>query len=454
MPGETLGPILATGAAVAALLLLVLRARLPAFLALILVSLLFGISVGMAPEAVLGAVREGVGGTLGFVAVVVGLGAMMGALLEASGGIDAISGRILSRFGPKRAPAALTLIGLLVSIPVFFDVALIILLPVLVGLRQKTGRPLIAFAIPLLAGLAVAHAFVPPTPGPIAVADILGAELGLVMLFGLIAGLPAALVGGPLLAAILARSSAFEGEASPVPAASGSGGRAPDPAGFLDALLVILVPVFLILLATALTGFAPDAQDGILGQVILFIGHPFSALTIACLFGWWRLGRARGMPAADLQAAMARALEPAGLVVLVTGAGGAFKQVLVDSGAGAALAASLQAASVPLLLFGFVTAGIVRLAQGSATVAMVTAAGLAAPVVQTAGVPAPQVALLVIAIASGASLTSHVNDSGFWLVSRYLGLTEAQTLRSWTVCTTLIGLVGFLVASLLGLLIG
>lgn len=441
-------PLVMTVVAIAGLLLLVLRFRLPAFIALLLVSLGFGLSVGMAPMDVIEAVKTGMGGTLGFVAVVVGLGAMMGALLEASGGVGAISDTILKRFGERRSQGALGVIGFLVAIPVFFDVAFIILMPVLLGLRDKTGKSLVYFAIPLLAGLAVTHAFIPPTPGPIAVAEILGADLGWVILFGAIAGLPAMLVGGPMLARIIADRPEFA-VTQAIDFAPGLDAPA-NPISFGAAMSVIALPLMLILGATII--MALDLS-GTAATIIAFVGHPFVALLIACLYAWYAFGIRRGMAAGDVHNAMLKSLEPAGLVVLVTGAGGVFKQILVDSGAGRLLAEALTAGSMPILLFAFIVALIVRVAQGSATVAMITAAGLTAPVAQVAGVEGAGLALIVIAIASGASMLSHVNDSGFWLVSRYLGLTESQTLRSWTVSTTLIGLTGFAVCCALSLVV-
>ena len=441
-------PLAMTAVAIAALLLLVLRFRLPAFIALLLVSIGFGLSVGMAPADVIRAVQDGMGGTLGFVAVVVGLGAMMGALLKASGGVGAISDAVLRRFGERRAQGALGVIGFIVAIPVFFDVAFIILMPVLLGLRERTGRTLVYYAIPLLAGLAVTHAFIPPTPGPIAVAEILGADLGWVILFGAVAGLPAMLVGGPMLARIIAHRPEFASH-DPVHFAPEAGAPVA-PIGFGAAMSVIALPLVLILAATLTRA---SGVEGPLAEAVGLIGHPFVALLLACLYAWYAFGIRRGMAAGDVHDAMLRALEPAGLVVLVTGAGGVFKQILVDSGAGRLLAEALSAGSMPILLFAFLVAAIVRVAQGSATVAMITAAGLSAPVAEVAGVEGAGLALLVIAIASGASLLSHVNDSGFWLVSRYLGLTESQTLRSWTVSTTLIGLTGFAVCCGLSLLV-
>jgi len=441
-------PLIATSISIVALLFLVLRVKLPAFIALLLVSLGFGLSVGMTPDDVINAVKDGMGGTLGFVAVVVGLGAMMGALLEQSGGVQAISSTILKRFGTEKSQLALGLIGFLVAIPVFFDIAFIILMPVLLGLQKKTQKPLIYFAMPLLAGLAVTHSFIPPTPGPIAVADILNADLGWVILFGALAGLPAAFVGGPLLTKHLMSQDLFNTHA--LHETEHEIVEPENPISFSAAMLAILLPLALILAATLTKMQLGDTETlSPTQQIILFLGHPFISLLLGCLVSWYALGIRRGVPADELMQAMTKALEPAGIVVLVTGAGGVFKQILVTSGAGADLAAVLQSNSMPIIGFAFLVAAIVRVAQGSATVAMITAAGLTAPVAETIGLSGPALALLVIAIAAGATVISHVNDSGFWLVSRYLNLDENQTLRSWTISTTLIGFTAFAITCIL-----
>ena len=385
-------PLVTTAISIAALLFLVLRVKLPAFIALLMVSLGFGLTVGMTPEDVINAVKEGMGGTLGFVAVVVGLGAMMGALLEQSGGVQAISSTILKKFGVEKSQLALGLIGFLVAIPVFFDIAFIILMPVLLGLQQKTQKPLIYFAIPLLAGLAVTHSFIPPTPGPIAVADILNADLGWVILFGAIAGLPAALVGGPLLTKHLMSQELFNTDIKLEMEHEIT--EPENPIGFTAAMLAILLPLVLILAAT-LTKMQLDSATPLstAQHSILFLGHPFISLLLGCLVSWYAFGIQRGVPADGLMQAMTKALEPAGIVVLVTGAGGVFKQILVTSGAGADLAALLQAHSMPIIGFAFLVAAIVRVAQGSATVAMITAAGLTAPVAETINLTGPTLAL-------------------------------------------------------------
>lgn len=437
---ETFTPLLATLGGIAILLVAILKFKLPAFLALLVVSLLIGIGAGMAPMDVIASMQNGMGGTLGFVAIVVGLGAMFGALLEYAGGIDAVSRSLLGRFGERRSSWALGLVGFLIAIPVFFDVAFIILAPLIHKLSRQSGRALLVYALPLLAGLAVTHAFIPPTPGPIAVAQLLGADLGWVIMFGAIAGLPAMIVAGPWLARFYENTPVSTRRAEPPM----EGARI----NFWHAIFAIMLPLILIVGNTVA---AQVLADGPLKTALAVLGHPFTALILACLYAYLAFGVTRAVPAETLGRIMNKALEPAGIVILITGAGGVLKQVLVDSGAGAQIAGLMSASGMPILLFGFLVAAIVRIAQGSATVAMLTGAGLVAPVLaalpEGAQLGAPMTALLVIAIASGASLMSHVNDSGFWLVNRYLDQTEAQTLRSWTVASTLVGVTGMVMVA-------
>ena len=429
--------LLIVGVSIAAVILLVLRVRLPAFLALLIVALGTGLAFGAEPASVLSAIRKGSGEALGFVAVVIGLGAMLGGLLEASGGVATIAHRLLNRFGERRAPWALTVIGVLVGIPLFFDVAFIILVPLLATLSRRAGRRVIYFALPVLAGLMTMHALLPPHPGPVAVAELLGADYGLLAIYGLICGIPAAVLAGPVFARIAHGAPGF-GDHAPPPTHDEGSPRL-SGIGFGWAMVGMLVPLVLILIA-AVAGIV--LPDGGWRSAIAFIGHPFVALVIACLLVAAVLVRA-GTSMALASDVMTRALAPAGLMVLVVGAGAAYKEVLIQSGAGQQIADVVAAAQLPVLVFAFLIAGFVRLAQGSATVAMVTAAGLCAPIVTLAALPPGRVALVTIAIGGGASIASHVNDTGFWLVKQYLGLTEAQTFRSWTIASTIAGVAIF-----------
>ncbi len=438
-------PIAIVAAGIAALLVLVLRFKLPAFLVLLIVSAGVGLALGMDTSAVINSIREGMASTLGFIAVVVGLGAMFGALLEASGGIRVLADTLLKRFGQTRSTWALGSVGLLVGVPVFFDVAFIILIPIVARLATSSGRAPIYFATPLLAGLAVGHAFIPPTPGPIAVAELLGADLGMVIAMGLACGIPATIVAGPLLARRF--RTVVPENLLPPPATNETQGR---NVAVSHAIAAIVLPLVLIVGNTAGQIMLPDSA---FRDTLGFVGHPFIALLIACLYAYVIFGRRQGIPAKQLRDLMTRALEPAGLIVLVTGAGGVFKQILIDSGVGKLLGDTFGAQALPPILLAFTLAALMRIAQGSATVAMIASAGLVAPMLPQLSLSSAQTALIVIAIASGATLASHVNDSGFWLVNRCLAQTEAETLRSWTLISTTVGLVGFASACVLASLL-
>ena len=429
------------------LLFLILRLKLQAFLALLITCIVVGVIAGMDPKSILDSVKNGMGGTLGFVATVVGLGALFGAILERSGGAQRLAQYLLKAFGIEKSPWAVMITGFLVAIPVFFDVAFIILVPIIYALQKQTKKSLILYAIPLLAGLAITHTFIPPTPGPIAVADILGADLGYVIIFGLIAGVPAAIIAGPLFAKILSKKMHIE---SPEELISKT--ELPDNAPSAGTIvLIIAIPIFLIVCNTVLGSplFDQEQLPTWLSYTAGLLGHPFVALIIANLVAWYFLGLRKGFTKSQLLDISTKSLYPAGVIILLTGAGGAFKQVLIDTGAGTMIAEGLSGDFFPPVIFGFLVAAIVRILQGSATVAMITAAGITAPILEIAAPSAPQLAVLVIAIASGATIFSHVNDSGFWLVKQYLGLTEKETFRSWTVMTSLIAVVGLVVSTVL-----
>jgi gluconate transporter len=434
---------------IAVLLFLILKVRLQAFIALLICSIVVGLVAGMAPLMIITTMQDGMGSTLGFVAMVVGLGAMFGAILESSGGAEALAQQLLKIFGEKKASWALMLTGFIVAIPVFFDVAFIILVPLVYALQRKTKKSLLLYAIPLLAGLAITHAFIPPTPGPVAVADILKADLGWVILIGFLAGVPTAIICGPLFAKFIAKR--IQVEAPKIATEQVKTDKLPSIYLIIG---IIALPIILIL-SNTLINSPMMADTGIPGPVrssLQLLGHPFAALIIANLVAWYFLGVRSGFSKDKMLQITTRSMEPAGIIILLTGAGGVFKQMLVNTGTGEMLASYFAEAGVSILLFAFIAAAIVRILQGSATVAMITAAGITAPLL-AANIAEIDKALLVIAIASGASILSHVNDSGFWLVGKYLNLSEKQTLYSWTVMTTLLALVGFATVSLLSLIL-
>jgi len=430
------------------LLVLILKFRIQAFIALLIASILVGVIAGMQPSLIISTMQEGMGNTLGFVAVVVGLGAMFGAILEHSGGAEALANYLLRKFGEKNASWALVITGFFVAIPVFFDVAFIILVPLIYSLQRKTKKSLLLYGIPLLAGLAITHSFIPPTPGPVAVADILKADLGWVILFGFLVGIPTAIVTGPIFGKYIANKIHV---------------NAPDlldtkntnesyPAVSLI-FTIIGIPIILIVCNTLLNSPLLESFNipSNIKEWLKMIGHPFTALIIANLIAWYLLGIRRKTGKEILLTITTKSMAPAGIIILLTGAGGVFKQMLVNTGTGEMLANYFANQGVSILLFAFIAAVLVRVLQGSATVAMITAAGLTAPLLAS-DITEIDKALIVIAIASGASILSHVNDSGFWLVSKYLGLSEKQTFRSWTVMTTILALIGFTSVSVFSLI--
>jgi len=446
MTGSSL--ILVVIAGISLLLFLIIRSKLHAFVALLLVSLLVGIAAGMPLQKVIESIQNGMGGTLGFVAVVVGLGAMFGQMLEVSGGAERLAQTLIKKFGESKAQWALGITGFIVAIPVFFDVGFIILVPIVYGLAKKTGRSLLYYGIPLLAGLAVTHSFIPPTPGPIAVANLIGADLGWVILFGFLAGIPAMIIAGPIFGKYIAKKIH-----ATIPAYMDVKEKEYDKElpSFSLISSIILIPLVLILANTVSGAVLPEGSGW--RTFFTFLGHPFVALTIATLLAFYFLGQKRGFSKQEVQDIATKALEPAGIIILVTGAGGVFKQILVDSGVGKVLADAMSASSLPPIVLAFIIAALVRVSQGSATVAMVTSAGLMAPLIETLALSGPVLGLIVIAIAAGATILSHVNDSGFWLVNRYFGLDVKDTLKSWTMMETIIAVVGFAVVFILSLFI-
>lgn len=437
--------LLAVLAGIGLLLFLILYLKIPAFISLLMASIAAGLLAGLSGPEVIDTIKEGMGSTLGFVATVVGLGAMFGAILEKSGGAGAVANFLIGKLGLKRAPTSLVITGFVVAIPVFFDVAFIILVPLIYALQNKTGKSLLLYAIPLLAGLAVTHAFIPPTPGPVAVADILGADLGWVILYGLFAGIPAAWVSGLLFGKYISKIMYI----SLPEMAEEEGAETKNLPSAAMIFSIIGLPIVLILLDTFVkSGLIPISNISV-QKTISFVGHPFTALIIANLIAWYFLGIRRGFSSKELLSFTTKSMAPAGTIILLTGAGGVFKQVLVNTGAGIMLADSLTGIGLPIVVFGFFAAALIRIIQGSSTVAMITSAGLTAPLILASTFSAPQLAAIVIAIASGASILSHVNDSGFWLVKQYLGMTEKQTFRSWTMMTTVLAFTGFVCSMVL-----
>lgn len=435
--------ILIVISAVALLLFMVLKLKISAFISLLITAIFVGIAAGMPLTEISTAIQNGMAGTLGFVATVVGLGAIFGQMLESSGGAESLAHYLLKKFGKDRASWAMVITGFIVAIPVFLDVGFIILVPIIYALARDSKRSLLYYGIPLLAGLAVTHSFIPPTPGPVAVADIINVQLGWVILLGVILGFPTAVIAGPIWGKYISKKIYIE-PPSEFNLQKNKDYDENNLPSFRLIALIIAVPLLLILVNT-FTGLAVDkafVTKTIWTDILEFVGHPFSALIIATLLASYFLGVKRGMGKQKILDLSTKALGPAGIIILITGAGGVLKQILVDSGIGKIMAESMADSALPPILLAWMLAAVVRVTQGSATVAMITAAGIIAPVLSEFGLNDPQRALVVLAIASGATLLSHVNDSGFWLVGKYFGMTEKQTLQSWTVMESIIAFCG------------
>ncbi|GAA4164117.1 GntP family permease [Shinella granuli] len=431
-------------AAVALLLLLILRFRLHAFVALVLVSLLTALVTGISFQDVVPTLLQGFGSTLASVALLVGFGAMIGRMLEVSGGAQVLADRLIGQFGHDRAPFALGIASLLFGFPIFFDAGLVVMLPIIFSVAHRFGGSVLLYALPSAGAFAVMHAFLPPHPGPVAAGELLGADIGLLVLVGLAVALPTWYLGSYLFG--LWAGKRFE---LPVPELLGSLSEAAhdrrEPPSFGTVMLVLLLPLVLIFLNTGLgtlvTAKAIDG-DALWVNILRMAGQTPVALLITVLVGMWTLSGQRTLK--DMEKLMDGALGPVCGIILVTGAGGMFGGVLRASGIGQALAGSLEAVGMPLIVAAFLISTALRVAQGSATVALTTTAGLLAPTVAaTTGLSSFDLCFLVIAIACGATVLSHVNDSGFWLVGRFLQMDERTTLQTWTVMETLLGVIGF-----------
>ena len=430
------------------LLVQVIKFRFSPFIALLTSSIAIGLLSGLDGEIIINNIQEGMGSTLGYIGVIVGLGAMFGAILESTGGAKQITNYLLSKFGEKKSQWALLTSGFFIAIPVFFDVAFILLLPVIYSLQKKSNKSLVYYALPLLAGLAVTHAFIPPTPGPVAVSQILGADLGYVMLFGLIVGIPSAIFSGIIFTNFITSRIKFTSrevfeaniiETSKIPS-------------IRSVLMIILLPLILIIFRSLVDTDILNISNEKLSDFIKFVGHPFSALIIANIIAWYFLGIKLGIDKKKLEKIISKSFAPAGAIILITGAGGVLKQVLIELDIGKLLAQNIFSSSELILVAAFICAVLIRVLQGSSTVAMITSASLVSPLLIDKVNDPVQLSLIVISIAAGASTFSHVNDSGFWLVNQYLGLSMKKTFLSWTLMTTVLSISGLIITLLLSVI--
>ena len=437
---------------IAVLLFLVIKVKMSAFVAMILVSMGTAIVGGLPLDKVIPALTNGMGRTLGSVAIIVGLGAMLGTMIEVSGGAEKLAKAFTAKLGEKRVIAAVTSAAFILGIPVFFDVGFLILAPIVFGFAAVTRMNPLKIGLPVAAALLAVHVVVPPHPSPVAGAATLNADAGLLTIVGIVLCIPVTLVGYAISKLLKLDSIKL----LPSPAT-----EALDHAGHLDAeherrapgagmvLALILIPLGLIMIGT--TGAMTVAKDTFQAQLLSFVGAPITALMVGCLLAYVLISHKQGWSLEKRSEVMDSALYAVAIIVFVTGAGGVFANVLVETGVGKAMSDALTSLGMPVLLMAYVIAVGLRVAQGSATVAILTTAGLMSSAVSTGGYSPLQVVLITCAIGFGSYAASHINDSGFWIVTRYLGLSVADGLRTWTVVTTAGSLVGFGVTGLVWL---
>lgn len=466
----TAGLLTVAALGIALLLFLIIKVRLQPFVALLAVSITVGLLSGLSVTELFGTVQRsdavstiesGMGGILGHVAIIIGLGTMLGAILEVSGGAEVLASRLLNLFGEKRAPLAMGLTGLIFGIPVFFDVGIFVLAPIVYAAAKRGGKSILLYCLPLLAGLSMTHAFLPPHPGPVAAAGLLHVQLGWVILMGIVCGIPAVLAAWAYAAWVGKRifvavpqdmvEAAAEAKQAVIDEQRESGVVPQEKPVSLGTVLAIIGTPLVLILAATFSSIAFDPSTG--RSVVEFFGSPFVALTIALLLAYYLLGLRRGWSRKSLETVSTASLKPVGNILLVVGAGGIFGAVLKASGVAQALSDTFHDVGLPVLVLSYLISLVLRVAQGSATVAIVTTAGIVAPLLAEGDHSQAFVALVIMAISAGSIFASHVNDGGFWMVAKYFGISERDTLKTWTVLESVLSVAGFAVAAVLSLFV-
>ena len=405
-----------------------------AFISLTVASLFLAIMSGLSMDKIVGAYETGVGSVLGHLVGILALGTILGKMMSDSGAGMQVAEFFIRFFGIKKLPWAMLFAGFIIGIPVFFEVGIVILLPLVISIHKTTRQNILLIALPVIAGLSIVHGLVPPHPGAMTAIGIYNADLGRVLLYSLVIALPAAIVAGPVFAKWVHKRVIPEGEPELI-RVSTSSEKLPNTG---ISFFIILLPVLLMVLSV-MAPYIP--LSSFLTKFFVFIGSPVIALLISCFAAFYLLGMRQGMKKDMIKRLVEESLLPVGSIILIIGAGGGFKQILIDSGVGTSIAQMSEQLSLSPIVLAFMVAGLIRIATGSATVALTTAAGIVSPIiVHMSGV---NLELLVIATGAGSLMFSHVNDAGFWLVKEYLGLTVKETFKTWTVLETLLSFIAF-----------
>lgn len=422
---------------IALIVFLIMKVKLNAFVALTIAGLTLGIAAGMPLDKVAGSFQTGMGNTLGFLATVLGLGTILGKMLEISGGAQRLAQTLIKAFGERNAHWAMMVVAFICGIPVFFQVGFVLLIPVIFSIAKQTGMSLVKIGVPVVAALITVHAMVPPHPAALAVVNQLGADIGTVIVLSLLVGLPAAIIAGPLYGSFIAKRAVANPPASLTIDEIIPEEKLPK---FGITLFTILLPMLIMVAKTIVDLVAP--KDAAYMGFVAFVGNPITALLISALFAYWSLGLARGMTMETIGRITEECFKPVASILLIIGAGGAFNQVLQDSGIGKVLGEVLTGMHMSPVLMAWLIALIMRFAVGSTTVAMITSAGIVLPLLST--MPGVSPAILCLAIGAGGIGLSHVNDSGFWIVKEYYGMSLTDTFKTWTASTTIASVVALL----------
>jgi len=429
--------------AIASIIVLISATKLPPFLSILIGTFIAGVGAGLPPEEVAKAFSKGAGAILGEAGIIIALGSMLGALMAESGAADRIATTLLGLGKGKSLPWVMALVAMVIGLPLFFEVGLVMMVPIIFVMAKRSNQPLLKIAIPALAGMTTLHALMPPHPGPLIAVGALHADLGLTMLLGFCLAVPAVILAGPLYGNWLSKRMHVD-EPADIGALFSAPPKAPRQPSFGVSLLIILLPVILMLGSTlAKVAMSPESPVSL---TLKFLGEPLIALGLAVIAAVICLGWASGMPRADVGNTLRKALAPIAVLLLTIGAGGGLKQTLLDAGVSQTISKVAEGAHMPYLLLAWLIAVALRQATGSATVATTTTAGILAPMM--AGLAATQSSLVALAIGAGSVFFCHVNDAGFWMVREYFGLQLKQTIWVWSVLQTIVSVVG-LVGTLL-----
>ena len=434
--------------AVVGLIFLIAVVKLNPFISLFCVSLALALVAGMPLQSILRSFETGFGGTMGHIAIIVALGTMLGKMMAESGGADQIAYTLIRLFGEKNIPWAMVVIGLLVGLPAFFEVGFVLLVPIAFTVARRTRTSIVLVGLPMAAGLSVVHGLVPPHPAAMMAVTIYKASVGRTIFYALLAGIPTAVLAGPLFAKLIASRIGVLVE-NPIAAEFVDHGQERSLPNFWLTISTILLPVFLMLVGSWADAFAP--RRSAVNEVLRLAGNDDMALLIGTLLSFVILGRMRGFSRDAILRFSNECLAPTATITLLVGAGGGFGRILQDSGVSRAIVALALNSHIHLLLLAWILAALLRLATGSATVAMVTAAQIVAPIVLES--PGTQPELLAIATGAGSLIFSHVNDGGFWLVKEYFNMSVTQTIKTWSTCETIISIAGLIFTEALSLVV-